>query len=146
MGWLVVSSKSWTKAYKKIRREIEEHLANAREDFRWFRNFTKDSLDKDFKSYIAELEKFKSETRVLCERSEYVAKRLLELEGKIAALEATHHKVGYVPVDAFKALSEGDIEQMAGVTEKVKDQLQQIVSLNEQLKAAGDPGVGLDGI
>jgi hypothetical protein len=50
--------------------------------------------------------------------------------------------VGYVPVDAFKALSDGDVEQMAGVTEKVRDQLKDIVSLQEQLNKAGDPEFG----
>jgi uncharacterized protein YlzI (FlbEa/FlbD family) len=84
----------------------------------------------------------RNEFEIVRERSEATVQKLLELESKVASLEATHHKVGYVPVDAFKALSDGDVEQMAGVTEKVRDQLKDIVSLQEQLNKAGDPEFG----
>lgn len=97
----------------------------------------------EFNRLVSRFGRLSNRFTLIFSRIKILEEEVYRLNGKIAALEATHHKVGYVPVDAFKALSDGDIEQMTQVSEKVRDQLKEIVALNEQLAAAGDPGVGL---
>ena len=85
-----------------------------------------------------EIQGLRREARLIAERSEAAVSRMLELEGKIAALEATSHRVSYVPVDAMKGLKAEDVERMNDVPERVRDTLKEIVDLQERLQGFQD--------
>lgn len=153
MGWLVrYLSKYFARLdlFGKLSEDIETSFETFRQELRTNLRINSDRVKDSQRRVDIFIDDAKQELRkkitqvqakieVVNERSETIAQRLLSLEGKIAALEATHHRVGYVPMESFKALSEADIEKMAGVSEQVRDQLREIVSLNERLREAEDP-------
>jgi hypothetical protein len=112
----------------------------------WFLRRIKSDVDKlidlEFakvrEAIVAEIQGLRLEAQLIEERSSYAAKKLFDLEGRIAALEATSHRVSYVPVDAMKGLKAEDIENMNDVPEKVKDTLRDIVDLQEKIREFQD--------
>lgn len=135
MGWLVTGKQlkeelnQFKIALCKRQDVFQDALLRMHEDF-------EESQKRQFRRFR---ERMEAKLALVAERAEQTTGRLFELEGKIAAIEATHHKVGYVPVDAFKALSEGDVEKAVGISEQVRDNLKEIVALQDELAAAGNP-------
>lgn len=86
-----------------------------------------------------------AELRVCEERFRQATSELFDLGARVRIaeriLEKAHQVVTYVPENPLKTLSEGDVEKMEGVTDKVRDHLREILQLQESLNAAGDPGV-----
>lgn len=85
-----------------------------------------------------ELSLLRRETRLVAERSEASVSKLLSLESRVAALEATTHKVSYVPVDAMKSLTQKQVDEIQTIPEKVRDTLKEIVDLQERIKGFQD--------
>lgn len=85
------------------------------------------------------------ELRLIEKRSELATERLFDIEGRVAAvegiLEKAHRFVTYVPENPFAALSEGDVEKMEGVSQKVRENLEAIRSLQDDINGASNPGM-----
>lgn len=98
-------------------------------------------VDEEFlklrSAILEEIQGLRREAKLIEERSVFAAEKLFQMEGKIAALEATNHKVSYVPTDALKALKAEEVEQM-NVPETVRDTLREIVDLQERIQGFQD--------